>query len=532
MFVVKVKALKSVKSFISFVVFLIFIQTTGLAQAAFNPVESTISQLHSALIKKTSRCEDITRMFIRRINHYDKSTHLNSIILINKNAISTAQTLDEEYAKTRKLRSLHCIPVILKDNFDTHDMPTEAGSIALKGSIPVDDAFMVKQLRKAGAIIIAKSNMGEWAFSPYNTISSTHGETLNAYNILHVPAGSSGGTASAIAASFGIIGMGTDTGNSIRGPASHLALVGMRSTMGLTSRDGIVPLVLNRDIAGPLTRTVEDAAKVFTVIAGYDEADPVTYNDISKQKIDYTNRLKKSSLKGIRLGVMRQLYETEMADFEVLDLMDQAIKDLKQAGAIIVDSFEIANFKKISQATGFCSRFRYDVNRYLRTLNFNTDHSPAITKFQDIVDKKLFNKQSASSIAWAASVTIEPQDQQPPCVGVQNDPRRKALLKLVVNAMDKQHIDAIIYPSWSNPPAKTGHTSGPYGNNSSVISPHTGQPSITVPMGFTEGDLPAGLQFLGRPFDDARLFAFAYAYEQQTHHRKPPGLFKKLNQQN
>jgi len=491
-------------------------------QSSYSLIESSIATAHSAIKDNVTNCEAITRQFIKRIKVYDKSTSLNSIILINNNAVNRSKTLDTEYQKTKQLRALHCIPVILKDNFDTEDMPTQAGSIALKGSLPKDDAFMVKRLREAGAIIIAKSNMGEWAFSPYNTISSTLGETRNAYNLEHVPAGSSGGTASAIAASFGIIGMGTDTGNSIRGPASHLALVGIRSTMGLTSRDGVVPLVLNRDIAGPLTRSVADAAKTFNVIAGYDLADPITHNVYAKKKVDYTLYLNKESLKGVRLGVIREMFESELADFEVLDLMEQAIRDLKAAGAIIVDPVSIKGFKKLSEATGFCSRFRFDLNNYLK--NSATDSTP-IKSFQNIVDQALFSERNLENIQWAASVTIAPQKMQPPCIDVQGDPRRRQFLDAVVNAMNAQNVDALIYPSWSNPPRKIADSNSPHGNNSPVIAPHTGQPAITVPMGYTQGNLPAGLQFLARPYDDARLFGYAFAYEQQTQHRKPPALF-------
>jgi len=489
----------------------------------FIAVESTISTLHQVLKNKTGNCVSITKIFLKRIKKYDQSKNLNAIILVNPAALLKAQALDDEFLKTQKLRYLHCVPVILKDNFDTADMPTEAGAIALKGSIPPDDAFMVKKLRAAGAIILAKSNMAEWAFSQHHTISSTHGETRNAYDIKRVPAGSSGGTASAIAASFGIIGMGTDTGNSIRGPASHLALVGMRSTIGLTSRDGLIPLIRNRDIAGPLTRTVEDAAKTFNIIAGYDLADPVTHNKQSKINIDYTQYLKKSGLKGVRIAVFRQLFDTDVitADFEVLDLMDQAINDLKSAGAIIVDPFEIKNFESLRMATGFCSRFRYDLNHYLSSLGEN----PPVKKLQTILDKKLFAKRSEQAMKWAASVNVNPQLQNPPCIDVQGDPRRRSFLTAVVNAMDRQHIDVVIYPTWSYPPRIIEDDESAHGNNSSIIAPHTGQPSITVPMGFTRNSLPAGLQFLARPFDDAKLFQYAYAYEQFTQHRKPPVLF-------
>ena len=479
--------------------------------------ELNISHAHQALLNNQTSCASLTEKFITRIKKYDKASKLNSIILINPKAQTRATSLDKEFAKSNQLRPLHCIPVILKDNFDTADMPTEAGSIALKGNLPPDDAFMVKKLRQAGAIIIAKSNMAEWAFSPYQTISSTHGETRNAYDLERVPAGSSGGTASAIAANFGIIGMGTDTGNSIRGPASHLSLVGIRSTIGLTSRDGVVPLLLNRDIAGPLTRTVEDAAKTFNIIAGYDSADPITEKGRDKVKADYTQYLKKDGLQGVRLGVMREMFDTLEANDEIIDLMNNAIKDLQLAGATIVDPFEINEFEKLRKATGFCSRFRYDLKNYLDSLG---DSAP-FKSLDEVVEKEQFDKRNNGAMKWAMSVSVTPEEQSPPCVDVQGDPRRKALLEGVVKAMDENQIDAIIYPSWSNPPRGLGDNESPHGNNSPTIAPHSGQPAITVPMGFTKSGLPAGLQFLARPFDDAKLFQYAYADEQNTLHRKP-----------
>ena len=484
--------------------------------------EITISQVHDALLNEQTSCASLTKKYISRIWQVDLVTKLNSIIRINPNALSRAKALDEKLAQTKKLQPLHCIPVILKDNFDTADMPTEAGSIALQGSYPPDDAFMVKKLREAGAIIIAKSNMAEWAFSPNETISSTHGETRNAYDLTRVPAGSSGGTASAIAANFGIIGMGTDTGNSIRGPASHLSLVGIRSTIGLTSRDGVVPLLLNRDIAGPLTRTVEDAAKTFNVIAGYDAADPITHTLAPGSVVDYTNYLRKDGLQGIRLGVLRQMFDTSDADPEILTIMNKAIEDLASAGAQIIDPFSIKDYDKLRKATGFCSRFRYDLNNYLASL----DQAAPVKTLGEIVNKKRFAERNEGAMQWAMKIpaSVIPAQQEPPCVDVQGDPRRKALLEAVVQAMDNHQLDAIIYPSWSNPPRKLGDSKSPSGNNSPVIAPHTGQPAITVPMGFTKAGLPAGLQFLARPFDDAKLFQYAYAYEQKTMHRRPAVL--------
>ena len=488
-------------------------------------IELTIEQAHEALRENKITCEHLTRRYLNRIQAYDQATTLNAIIYINPNAISKARQLDEKFAEQGNMKKLHCIPVILKDNFDTADMPTEAGSIALKGSLPPDDAFMVRKLREEDAIIIAKSNMGEWAFSPYNTISSTHGETRNAYDLSRVPAGSSGGTASAIAANFGIIGMGSDTGNSIRGPASHLSLVGIRSTMGATSRDGIVPLVLNRDIGGPLMRNVEDTATVFSVIAGFDPADSTTQASIGRVKNDYTVYLKKDGLKWARLGVIRQLYNTETADPEVLQLMEQTISDLKKAGAIIIDPFEIDDFEHLKNATGFCSRFYFDLNNYLKTLG----QSAPIHTLDEVVEKKLFREQNMEAMQWALSEKGDPALQSPPCVDVEGDPRRKEFLEAVIEAMDEAEVDAIIYPSWSNPPRKLTDNESPHGNNSPIIAPHTGQPAITVPMGFTRTGLPVGLQILARPFDEHKLFQYAYAYEQATKHRKSPKAFGRLN---
>lgn len=491
----------------------------------FSVLELTIAQAHRALLESKISCEKLTKIYLNRIDYYDQPTNLNSITAINLNAIKKARSLDKKFSQSGEMKALHCIPVILKDNYDTHDMPTEAGSIAMKGSIPPDDAFMVKKLREQDAIIIAKSNMGEWAFSPYDTISSTHGETRNAYDLMRVPAGSSGGTASAIASNFAIIGMGTDTGNSIRGPASHLSLVGIRSTVGATSRDGIVPLVLNRDIGGPLMRTVADTAIVYSIISGYDVNDPVTYAVRNNLKVDYTKYLKKDGLKGARLGVIRQMFDNDSADPEVLNIMDTAISDLRASGAIIIDPFEVNNFDNLVKSTGFCSRFYYDINNYLKTLG---DKAP-VKSLDEVYDKKLFLDRNKEAMKWAMDVKIAPEDQNPPCVGVQDDPRRKALLDAVVGAMDQYNIDAVIYPSWSNPPRKLGDRESPHGNNSPVIAPHTGQPAITVPMGFTQDGLPLGLQLLARPFDEYKLFQYAYAYEQSTHHRRPPVKYGALH---
>src|SRR5215813_12884083 len=257
------------------------------AQVKFEICETTIAGIHHAIRSGKITCRGLVEAYLKRIEAYDQSTRLNSIVIVNPQALAEADRLDEEFKRTGKLRPLHGIPVIVKDNYDTKDLQTTGGSLALKGSIPPDDAFQVRRIREAGAIVLAKSNMAEWAFSPMLTESSIAGVTRNPYDLERVPAGSSGGTAAAVAANFGAVGLGTDTGNSIRGPSSHNALVGIRSTMGLTSRQGIIPLYLRNDIGGPMARTVEDAVRVLDAIAGYDPADPITERSEGQRPASY-----------------------------------------------------------------------------------------------------------------------------------------------------------------------------------------------------------------------------------------------------
>ena len=255
----------------------------------FRNQEATIADIHAAFSAKTLTCRALVQMYIERIEAYDKKgPALNAIVVINPDALKLADTLDARFAQSGPAGPLHCVPLIVKDNYETTDMPTSAGSLSLKGVMSKTDAFQIKKLREAGAIMLAKSNMAEFAFDPMETVNSLMpGYTRNPYALDRVTAGSSGGTAAAVAASFGAAGLGTDTGNSIRGPSSHTSLVGIRSTMGLTSRDGIVPLFLDKDIGGPMARTVADAVAIFDVIAGYDPADPVTAASQGKRADSY-----------------------------------------------------------------------------------------------------------------------------------------------------------------------------------------------------------------------------------------------------
>jgi amidase len=492
----------------------------------FHFVEATIDDVHEAIGSGAMTCSQIVDGYLRRIERYDQPSGMHAIIFTNPNAMAKAGQIDKRLAAGEKLGPLYCVPVLLKDNFDTADMPTSGGSIALKESIPPDDAFMVRKLREADAIIIAKTNMAEWAFSPRETISSSYGRTANAYDLERVPAGSSGGTASGTAASFGVIGMGSDTGNSIRGPSSHLALFGIRSTIGLTSRDGVIPLLFDRDIAGPMMRTVTDAAKVFNVVAGYDPADPYTEDGRGKKEKDYTAFLDAVALRGKRIGVLRALVDTEDADPEVVSVFEQALADLASAGAEIVDPFQIANLDTHLDADG-CNRFRYDMYVYLRSLGEDAPMSDVM----EVLETGQYSPQAKGGLDYFGSgpLDVPPTEWDPPCNDFFDSEPRQAYRADTIAAMDAANVDAIVYPSWTNPPANIDRGYEDYkGDNSQLVSPDTGLPAVTVPMGYSYGHLPAGLQILGRPYSEGLLFGLAYAYEQATHHRVPPRGFPEL----
>ncbi|KIL37636.1 hypothetical protein SD71_03295 [Cohnella kolymensis] len=482
----------------------------------FKLIEATISDMQKALQSGKITSRELVQIYLDRIEKYDDhGPSLKAIITVNPKALETADSLDKERAEKGPRGPLHGIPIIVKDNYDTFDLPTTAGSASLAGSIPPDDAFQVKKLREAGAIVLAKSNMAEFAFSPYETVSSIEGTTRNPYALDRVPAGSSGGTAASVAANLGAAGLGTDTGNSIRGPSSHNSLVGIRSTIGLTSRDGIVPLNLGRDIGGPIARTVTDATIILDAIAGYDPKDPVTAASIGNMPESYMSFLKKDGLKGARIGVLREFFETPTTDPEIKKLMEQAIEDLRKQGAIIVDPFVIPNHTEIRSKASGGNPFEYELNEYLKSLGTGAK----MKTLDDIIASGKFDPSIKDRMLAAQKVDVAPMDDPAYLKGeFYRDRYREAVLK----AMADYDIDVIVYPSWSNPPRLIGDLESPHGNNSGLMSPPLGFPALTVPMGFSYDKYPAGLQMLGRPFDEGILIQYAYAYEQATLHRVPP----------
>lgn len=479
--------------------------------------ELMISDIHKAYEAGVYSSQQLVNAYIQRIEKYDTQT--NAITIINPEALKIAKALDKEFKRTGKMRPLHGIPIIVKDNFNTKGLPTTGGSLALQDFIPEENAFIIERLVAAGAIIIAKSNMAEWAFSPMHTESSTHGITRNPYNPAYVPAGSSGGTGAAIAANFGTLGFGTDTGNSIRGPSSHNALVGFRTTLGLVSRSGIIPLYLRNDVAGPMCRTVEDATKVLEIIAAVDPSDPLTLYSEGKAYTNYQQFLQSDGLKGARIGVLRELSEDD-PDPEVKALFESALTDLQSLGAIIIDPIDIPEFAELRK-NQWCSEFRKDIEDYLATYV----KRDSMKTLEDIIRVGTTSKYAEESLSYFTTHNGRSKNPEIECLDPYSDLRRIAFREAIENRMDELNLDAIVYPTWNNKPALIeSFEEGYKGDNNQVIAPHTGQPAFTVPMGFIEGNLPAGLQFLGRMYSEPILIKFSYAYEQGTKHRVPPTL--------
>jgi amidase len=499
-------------------------------QAPLDLAEITIAQVHAAMKDGRLTCRALVDYYLARIEAYDQQgPAFNAIVLTTPEAMKEAEDLDRRYKVSGPVGPLHCVPAIVKDNFETIGLQSASGSLSLQGFVSDKDAFQVRRIKDAGALVLAKSNMAEFAFTPYETVGSLlPGYTKNPYALDRSTAGSSGGTAAAIAANFGLIGLGSDTGNSIRGPAAHQALAGIRSTMGLTSRGGVSPLSLLADIAGPMTRTLEDAVAVLQVIAGEDPDDPVTLaapyvNEGLRPQgrpaaiPDFRAALVRDGLKGARLGVLRQAYERPTTDPEIERVFMAAVEDLRKAGATIVDPaiVELATARR-QQGAGSCGGFKYDMNRYLAG---HGDRVPA-KSVAEIVKSRQFHP----SIQLRLERLEEGSENGPStdacrAEGLYREQVRAAVLK----TMDEQQLDAFVYPTWSNVPRLIGDLNTPHGDNSQFFAPTTGFPAINVPMGYTRGDrLPAGITFFGKAWDESTLIRLAYGYEQATRHRRPP----------
>jgi len=465
-------------------------------------------------------CRALVDQYLKRIEAYDKNgPAINAIVMVNPDVQKQADELDRRFAQSGLIGPLHCVPMIVKDNFETRGLRTSNGALVFGSYVPGKDAFLVKRVKDAGALVLAKSNMAEWAFSPYETVSSIlPGYTKNPYSLDRVTAGSSGGTAAAVAASFGLAGLGSDTGNSIRGPSSHQALAGIRSTMGLTSRAGVFPLNLLADIAGPMARTVEDAARIFQVVVGADPDDPVTAAATAHLPQDYMASLDRNGLRGAVIGVLRQAYERPTLDPEIGRVFVAAVEDLRRAGATVVDPVNMDGLDAIrrSQEAGPCMGFKYDLNHFLAA---RAGTAP-VKDLAAIIQSRGFHPSVQLRLENAEK---GPENGPDSSACAAENAYREQFRAAVIKAMDQLKLDAFVYPTWSNPPRLIGDLNTPAGDNSQVFSPTSGFPAVNVPMGYTRGGtLPAGMTIYGRAWSETKLIKYAYAYEQATHHRHPP----------
>lgn len=480
------------------------------------PLEATISEIHAAMQCGEITCLELVEMYLDRIQRYDRTTpSLKAIILINPWVRAEAAALDKAYKANGFQGPLHGIPVLLKDNFDTENMPTTAGSKSLENVIPSSDGWVVKRLKEAGAIILAKTNLHEFAVWG-ETVSSILGQTLNPYDLTRTPGGSSGGTGAGIAANFGIIGMGTDTINSVRSPASACSLVGFRPTLGLVSRNGIVPYSLTQDTAGPITRTVEDAVRTLEVIAGYDPSDPLTKLSENHIPDSYSAFLNLNGLQFKRLGVLKSFFGSEEPHFEVNQVMAAAMSYLATGGATLIDLDTVIDANiLVSEVSVHLFDLKHDLGHYLQNLGTLTNcHS-----LEDILASGLYDPGIEENLKTAVTLDVE---------GIAYQERLRKRLKVqnqVISLFEEHNLDALVYPHQKRLVVTTGSSQI---ERNGVLSSVTGFPAITVPAGFSHPTddapigVPIGIEFLAQAWDESKLIEIAYAFERISKSRLVP----------
>ena len=489
--------------------------STETGAGRFDVTEKSISDLNAALGSGEVTSQDLVRLYRERIEAYDRrGPVLNAVIALSPNAQDEAEVLDAERAAGRVRGPLHGIPVLVKDNYDTADMPTTAGTLGLATSFPPDDAFQVRRLREAGAIILGKTNMHELARG-ITTVSSLTGQTRNPYDPTRNPGGSSGGTGAAIGASFAAVGMGSDTCGSIRIPSSHHALVGLRGTRGLASGDGIIPLSVTQDIGGPLARSVEDLAMTLDATVGFDPADPTT--ELSRGHIpdSYTEALDADSLQGARIGIVMALMGSGRSEQPVRDVIEAAIETMKAQGAEFVEIEEPDLTEVLQGASVIGQEFKFDFDAYL-------EQTPgaAVRSLAEMVDLGLYHEVIDRGLRDSLEQeTLETDEYR------ERLAKRDEIRAAAVGVMDEHELDALVYPTIRETARPIGQAQP---GSSCALSATSGLPAISVPAGFAVDDMPVGVELLGRPFDEPRLIGLAYAFEQSTHHRRPPDFTPSL----
>jgi amidase len=499
---------------IRLLVLLIFVPAVS-AWAQVRIEEATIADVQAAYKSGATTATRVVQAYLDRIHAYDQAgPKLNVVIYLNPRALEEAGALDEHLHRTGKfVGPLHGIPVLLKDNIDTKDMPTTAGSVSLAGYTPATDAMITQKLRAAGAIILAKVNLHEFAVWG-ETVSSIRGQTLNSYDLTRTPGGSSGGTGVGLAANFAIAGIGTDTVNSIRSPASANCLVGIRPTLGLVSRAGVIPYSSTQDAAGPLARTVTDAARMLNVLAGYDPDDPATAWSVGYIENDYTKYLSAAGAAGKRIGVLRSFFGNAPIHEEVNIIANRAVADLQRMGATVIElnTPDLDSGKISSDVSVHLYELKPELNRYLASGN-----APVKT-LEEIILSGKFHPNIGENIRKAQSLELDDGYRQ-------RLQMRSALQLRIMKIMADNRLDAMVFPHQKRLVVPVGETQL---DRNGALGSVTGFPSIIVPCGFSAPTptaalgVPVGIEFLGRPWSEKTLIEIAYGYEQATKHRRPP----------
>ena len=479
------------------------------AAAPYEVSEKSIEELQRAMTAGEVTSRRLVDLYLARIDAYDKQgPALNAIVVVNPRAREAADALDAERAARRVRGPLHGVPVLVKDNYETIEMPTAAGSIALASFHPARDAFLVQRLKSAGAVILGKTNMHELAAGIF-TVGSRFGQTKNPYDLDRNPGGSSGGTGAAVAANFAAGGMGSDTCGSIRIPASHNHLVGLRGTQGLSSRTGIVPLSSTQDIGGPIARTMADLAIMLDATVGPDPADASTAASAAHIPASYRSGLRADALKGARIGAVRSLFGTAPEDQEVTTVVQQALDGMKKAGAEVVDVIVPGLDDLLRDSSMINHDFKFDLAEYLAKAG-----GAPVASLGEILDRGLYH--SALDGMFRGRNAVEARE---------SDASRRARIKRValrqaIEAVLSEHrLAAIAYPSLRRKPARIGDGQA---GSSCQVSAHSGLPALGVPAGFTDDGLPVGVELLGASFKEQDLLSLGYAMEQALGLRRAP----------
>jgi amidase len=495
----------------------------GSVQVPVEELSATEAAARMSRGELTAR--DLTAAYLGRIAAIDRDgPALRSVIEVNPDALAIAEERDRERAAGRVRGALHGVPILLKDNIDTGDrMATSAGSMALAAGSAPRDAFLVKRLREAGAVLLGKTNLSEWA--NFRSTRSTSGwsarggQVRNPYVLDRNACGSSSGTGAAIAASLAAIGVGTETDGSIICPSSHCGLVGIKPTVGLVSRDGIVPISVTQDTAGPMARTVADAALLLGAMTGEDASDPVTLGGGARAATDYTRTLDVAALRGARIGVARNLAGFHPAADAAFA---EALRALREAGAVLVDPADVPTAGQYDDAEFdvLLYEFKDGIARYLASRG-------AGTPLRTLADLIAFNRANATrELAWFGQEIFERAEAKGPLTDAAYQQALARCRRLSrdegLDAVFATHrVEAIVAPSngpaWPIDPVNGDRYTG--GN--STVAAVAGYPSVTVPMGYAH-ELPLGLSFIGAPWSEARLVGFAHAFEQATRVRRAP----------